>query len=87
MDNKSKGKIKVKMYREKTWQSVCVGTEENSELFGVKIFTTDFKPTGETISYHNRPYAVYYAQINGSYERFAMAEISNGVYEFLLYKY
>ena len=77
----------MKMIREKTWQPVCVGTEKNAELFGIQIFTADCRPTGETVSYHNRPYAVYYVPVNGSYERFAMTEISSGVYEFLLYQY
>ena len=77
----------MKMWKTKTWQHETTDTESNAFLFGVHIFQTDFRSTGETIIYNQKTYDVFTVFINKEEHRFAMTEISNGVYDFLLEKY
>lgn len=77
----------MKMLKSKSWQWETTGTEESSVIFNVRIFTTDFRPTGESVEFKNRKYDIYTVFINKDEKTFAMTEASNGVYDFLLYKY
>ena len=77
----------MKMWKTKTWQHETTATESNAVLFGTNIFLTDFRSTGETVVYKEKPYDVYTVFINKEEYRFAMTEISNGVYDFLIEKY
>lgn len=77
----------MKIWKNKSWQWETTGTENTAVLFGKQIFTTDFRATGKRVDFNNRRYDVYTVFVNGDEETFAMAEISNGVYDFLLYKY
>ena len=77
----------MKIWKSKSWQWETTGTEKTSMLFGTKIFTTDFRATGESVDFDNRKFDVYTVFINGDEKTFAMTEASNGVYDFLLYKY
>ena len=77
----------MKMWKTKTWQHETTATESNAFLFGVHIFQTDFRSTGETIIYNQKTYDVFTVFINKEEHCFAMTESSNGVYDFLLEKY
>ena len=77
----------MKIWKEKAWQHETTATESTARLFGTNIFQTDFRSTGETIIYNKKIYDVYTVFANKEEHCFAMTEISNGVYDFLLEKY
>ena len=77
----------MKMWKEKTWQHETTATESTAVLFGTNIFQTDFRSTGETFVYREKIYDVYSVFVNKEEYCFAMTEISNGVYDFLIEKY
>lgn len=83
----------MKMLKSKTWQYEKSGTEKDSVLFGVKIFDLKWNSVGETVKVKGPDYRtetlanVYEVMIDGQAQRFAMNELSYGVYGFYLYKY
>ena len=87
IDKSEFAEINMKIWKNKTWQWETTGTEKTSVLFGKQIFSTDFRATNETVEYKDRKYDVYTVFIDGDEKTFAMTEVSNGVYEFLLYRY
>lgn len=70
-----------------SWQWETTGTETTSVLFGIRIFSADFRSTGKSVDFKGRKYDIYTVFVYGKEETFAMTEVSNGVYEFLLCKY
>lgn len=77
----------MKMEKKPSWQWETTGTEKTSFLFGTKIFSTDFRATGNCVVFRDRVYDIYTVLLCGEEKTFAMTEVSNGVYDFLLYHY
>lgn len=77
----------MKIRKSESWQWETTGTETTSRLFGLNIFAEEFQPTGEYVEYKSHSYDIYTVLLDGEEKRFAMTEISYGVYDFLLYKY
>ena len=77
----------MKMMKSKSWQWETTGTNKTAILFGVNIFTKDFRSTGKSVDFNHTKYDVFTVFVDGEEKTFAMTETSNGVYDFLTFRY
>ncbi len=77
----------MKMYKCKCWQHETIGTDSNTELFGVNIFDFSWTYTQEKALVKDEEIPIYSVVINNMQHLFAAKEVSNGVWEFYINKY